>query len=51
MGTAMMNSARSAGFQYLDSHHELESNRGIRAEMEAMGGVVYKRFRIYRKEL
>jgi len=51
MGTAMMNSARAAGFQYLDSHHELESNRGIRAEMEAMGGTVYKRFRIYRKEL
>ncbi|NJD09972.1 MAG: hypothetical protein FIB01_05825 [Gemmatimonadetes bacterium] len=51
MGSAFMATARAAGFEYLDSHHELESNRGIRAEMEAMGGVVYKRFRIYRKEL
>jgi len=51
MGSAFMRSARAAGFEYLDSHHELEGNRGIRAEMEAMGGVVYKRFRMYRKQL
>lgn len=51
MGTAFMANARNAGFEYLDSHHELESNRGVRGEMEAMGGVVYKRLRIYRKLL
>jgi len=51
MGSAFMASARQAGFEYLDSHHELETNRPIRAEMEAMGGVVYKRFRIYRKSI
>jgi hypothetical protein len=51
MGTAFMASARQAGFEYLDSHHELETNRGVRGEMEAMGGEVYKRFRIYGKQL
>lgn len=51
MGAAMMASARAAGIEYLDSHHELETNRAVRGEMEGMGGVVYKRFRLYRRDL
>jgi GNAT superfamily N-acetyltransferase len=47
LGRAMMRSAHQAGFQYLDSHHELEDNTRIRAEMERMGGTVYKRYRIF----
>ncbi|MEJ2215472.1 MAG: hypothetical protein P8099_02540 [Gemmatimonadota bacterium] len=47
LGRAMMRSAHQAGFQYLDSHHELEDNTRIRAEMERMGGKVYKRYRIF----
>jgi len=43
--------ARKAGFEYIDSHHELETNLKIRAEMERLGGEVYKRFRIYKKLL
>jgi len=43
--------AREAGFIYADSHHELEDNTRVRAEMERLGGEVYKRFRVYRKEL
>jgi hypothetical protein len=51
MGVAMLTSASEAGLEFLDSHHEMESNRQVRAEMERMGGVVYKRFRIYQRDL
>lgn len=47
LGTAMLNSAMKGGMKYLDSHLEMESNRKVRAEMEYMGGEVYKRYRIY----
>jgi hypothetical protein len=51
MGAAMMRSAIAARFKVMDSHHELETNTKVRAEMERGGGVVYKRYRIYRKPL
>ncbi len=51
LATAMMRSARNAGFEYMDSHHELETNVSVRAEMERWGGQVYKRFRILQKPL
>jgi hypothetical protein len=51
MGAAMMRSAMDAGFQCIDSHHEMETNTSIRAEMERVGGQVYKRFRIFQKDL
>jgi hypothetical protein len=51
MGFKMLTSAREAGFAYLDSHHEMESNVKVRAEMERMGGKVYKRFRVFQKNL
>ena len=51
MGFPMLTSARKAGFEYMDSHHEMESNVKVRAEMERMGGKVYKRFRVYQKNL
>ena len=51
MGVKMLTSAREAGFEYLDSHHEMESNVKVRAEMERMGGKVYKRFRVSQKNL
>jgi GNAT superfamily N-acetyltransferase len=51
MGFRVLTSAREAGFEYLDSHHEMESNVKVRAEMERMGGKVYKRFRVYQKNL
>jgi len=51
MGYRILKCARDAGFEYLDSHHELETNLRMRAEMERVGGTVYKRFRLYRKEL
>jgi len=51
MGYPTLLAARNAGFLFADSHHELEDNTKVRAEMERLGGEVYKRFRIYKKEL
>jgi hypothetical protein len=51
MGTRMIASAREAGLECIDTHHELESNVKVRAEMEKMGGVVYKKFRVFTKNL
>ena len=35
----------------MDGHHQLEDNYRIQREMEKVGGEVYKRFRIFQKEL
>jgi hypothetical protein len=51
MGRGIMRSAISGGFTVMDSHHELETNKQVRAEMERGGGVVYKRYRIFQKPL
>jgi len=51
MGVKMMESATALGKTLIDSHLELEYNKNVRAEMEKMGGIVYKRFRVFGKEL
>jgi hypothetical protein len=51
LGAAMMRSAIAAGMTQMDSHHELEANSQVRAEMERVGGKVVKRFRIFQKAL
>jgi len=51
MGARMMTSAFKAGMELIDTHHELESNVKVRAEMEKMGGKIYKRFRVFQKNL
>lgn len=51
MGVKMLESAIKAGKTVIDSHLELEYNVKVRAEMEKMGGRVYKRFRIFGKDL
>ena len=51
LGGALFRSAWRAGFAWLDSHHEQETNLRMRAEMERVGGEVYKRYRIYAKSL
>jgi len=47
----MLDSARKQGLQYIDSHLEMESNSKVRAEMEYMGGKVYKTYRVFGKSL
>ena len=51
MGVKIILSAHEAGLDMVDTHHEMESNVKVRAEMEKMGGKLYKRFRVYRKKL
>ena len=51
LGVLMLREASKAGFKCIDSHLELETNTKVRAEMEKMGGRVYKKFRIFTKEL
>ncbi|MFP4081311.1 MAG: hypothetical protein ACLFVG_00990 [Candidatus Aminicenantes bacterium] len=51
MGVKMILSAHQAGLEVVDTHHEMEANVKVRAEMERMGGKIYKRFRVYQKTL
>ena len=51
LGCATMESAVEAGFRFADTHHELEYNFKVRGEMEKLGGTIYKRYRVYRKDL
>jgi predicted GNAT family acetyltransferase len=51
MGVKVLQSASEAGMEKIDTHHEMESNVKVRAEMERMGGVVYKKFRAFGKAL
>jgi hypothetical protein len=47
----IINIAKKAGFKSIDSHLELESNWKMRAENEKLGGTVYKKYRIFQKNL
>jgi hypothetical protein len=51
MGLGMRIEATRAGFQVVDTHHEMESNVKVRSVMEKWGGEVYKRFRVFGKTL
>ena len=51
MGVAEIKSAQEAGFEVMDTHHEMETNVKVRGEMERMGGILYKKFRVYTKNL
>ncbi len=51
MAIAMIRTANKLGMTYVDSHHELETNTKVQAEMKRMGGCIYKRHRVYKKEL
>ena len=51
MGVDMIKSAHAAGFKVIDTHHELESNVKVRGEMLRAGGELYKKFRVYQKDV
>jgi len=51
MGIKVILSAQEAGLEVIDTHHELEENVKVRAEMQRMGGKIYKRFRVFKKKL
>ncbi|MBK9540805.1 MAG: hypothetical protein IPO49_00640 [Bacteroidetes bacterium] len=51
LGIKLMNTARKHGLTYMDSHLILETNLKMRAEVERLGGKIYKRYRVYMKVL
>jgi hypothetical protein len=51
MGAKMLASAMEAGFEFMDTHHEMEANVRVRTEMERAGGKIYKKFRVFQKNL
>lgn len=51
MGYTTILAAQKAGLEWADSNPELEDNTKVRAEMERLGGEIYKRYRIYKKDL
>jgi hypothetical protein len=51
MGVKMIESALKAGYEYMDTHHEMETNVKVRAEMERVGGKIYKKYRVFQKAL
>lgn len=51
MGVALLSSAQKAGFEIMDTHHEMEANVRVRSEMERLGGKIYKVYRVYQKPL
>lgn len=51
MGYYMIGEAQKRGMEFMDSHLEMETNLKMRAENERIGGVVYKRYRVFEKAL
>jgi hypothetical protein len=51
MGIKVIIAAYEAGFEMMDTHHEMEANVKVRGEMERMGGVIYKKYRAFYKML
>ena len=51
LGVKTILAASEAGYEMIDTHHEMEANVKVRAEMERLGGTIYKRYRAYFKML
>jgi len=51
MAKAMLKSINERGLDFIDSHVVMETNTKMRAEVEKLGGKVYKRYRIFQKDL
>lgn len=51
LAEALLRDARKRNMDVIDSHVILESNHLMRAEVENLGGVIYKRFRVYQKNI
>jgi hypothetical protein len=51
LGISMVKSAQKLLMEYGDSHNVAETNKKMCAEMERIGSTVYKRHRVYRKNL
>lgn len=51
MGIKLFESAKKSGFEQIEVHLILETNHKMLAEMEKVGAKIYKRFRIFQKNI
>jgi len=51
LGVSIFQSAGKRRMEFIDSHLILESNKAMRAVMERLGAHVYKRYRVYTKQI
>jgi ribosomal protein S18 acetylase RimI-like enzyme len=51
MSVLMIQSAKAEGIDHFDTHMQVENNVAAQAVVKRIGGFLYKRFRIYRKDL
>ena len=51
MGVKLLQEAKASGMNMIDSHLVLETNMKMRAEYEKLGGEVYKKYRIFKKDI
>ena len=51
LGVSLFAAARARGLTHLDSHLIMERNTRMRAELERLGAVVWKRYRVYEKPI
>ncbi len=51
LANAMLKSAKDRGLILIDSHVVMETNTKMRAEVEKLGAKIYKRYRIFQKDL
>lgn len=49
LANELLGTAKARGFIHMDSHLILETNHRMRAEVERLGGTVWKRYRVYAK--
>ncbi len=51
LAITLLNSARKRNLSFIDSHLILETNKPMRSVAEKFGGKIYKRYRIYKKNI
>ncbi len=51
LGISLFNAAHQRGFTHLDSHLIMDRNTRMRAELERLGAVEWKRFRVYQRAI
>lgn len=51
LGIPLFEAARERGYTHLDSHLIMERNTRMRGELERLGAVVWKRYRVYQKPI
>jgi ribosomal protein S18 acetylase RimI-like enzyme len=51
MSVAMIKSAKSEGIDHFDTHMQVENNLAAQAVVKRIGGVLYKRYRVFGKTL